>query len=117
MKVIKTMSRVYVHDMNGAVMFYETLCGEKCNLRFRYDEMKLELAGVGPLLIIAGTDEALAPFRGTSFTMRVDSIEEVKSYLLGNGAVIERDVRKVPTGWNMTARHADGTTVEYVEFA
>ncbi|HNX59190.1 MAG TPA: VOC family protein [Spirochaetota bacterium] len=117
MKVIKTMGRVYVNDMNSAVVFYETLCGEKCGVRFTYDEMGLELAGVGNLLLIAGTDEALAPFRGTSFTMRVDSLEEVKEYLLANGAVIERDVRKVPTGFNMTARHADGTTVEYVEFA
>lgn len=117
MKVIKTMGRVYVNDMNRAVTFYEALCGEKCGIRFKYDEMGLELAGVGNLLLIAGTDTSLAPFRGTSFTMRVDSIEEVKSYLLSSGATMVRDVRKVPTGYNMTIRHADGTTVEYVEFA
>jgi predicted enzyme related to lactoylglutathione lyase len=116
-KVIKTLARVYVNDMEAAIPFYETLCGEKCGLRFKYSEMNLELAGIGSLLVIAGTDDALEPFRSTLFTMRVDSIREIKDYLVSHGGVIERDIAKVPTGFNMTARHADGTKVEYVEFA
>ena len=117
MKIHSVLSRVYVRDMEAAIAFYEEFLAEKCGGRFAYAEKHLEIARIGPLLIVAGTDEALAPFRGTSVTMRVDSIHEAKGFVLANGGqVITADVTRVPTGLNMTARHADGLLVEYVQF-
>jgi hypothetical protein len=117
MKVLKILSRLYVNDLDASIAFYEALTGEKCAVRFAYKEKGLELAQIGSLLLIAGNDQALEPFRATNLTIRVDSLSEFKEFLLKNGANIIRDVAKVPTGFNMIAKHKDGTTAEYVEFA
>ena len=117
MNALKILSRVYVSDLDASSAFYEALTGATCESRFAYKEKALELAQIGNLLLIAGSEQALAPFRATSFTILVDSISEYKEFLLNSGAVIIRDVTKVPTGFNMTAKHNDGTIAEYVEFA
>ncbi|HBF38091.1 MAG TPA: glyoxalase [Firmicutes bacterium] len=115
MNVKQVLSRIYVHDIDEAVSFYEKLLVLPCSLRFDYKQVNLVLAQVGNLLILAGSDEALKPFIDTKATFLVDSIHEYKDFLLKNGATIVRDLREVPTGINMTVRHLDGTIVEYVE--
>lgn len=115
MKIIQMLNRFYVNDMDAAVAFYEKLFNQKCTVRFRYDEVHLELAQITDVLILAGSEEALRPFIETKATFVVDSIAEFKDYLLSNGAFIVRDLKQVPTGMNMTLKHADGTVVEYVE--
>ena len=115
MKVNKILSRFYVPEMTDAVEFYEKVLNEKCSLRFKYTEMNLELAQVGSILLLCGSDEALQPFKDTKATFLVDSILEYRDFLLSNGAVVIRDLKEVPTGINMTLKHLDGTIVEYVE--
>jgi len=115
LKVKKILSRFYVKDISQAIEFYEKLFEKKCTQRFRYEEVNLELATVGDVLIICGSDEALKPFRDTQATFLVDSIEQYKNILLKNNATIIRDLKEVPTGINMTIRHSDGNIVEYVE--
>jgi hypothetical protein len=115
MKVKKIMTRIYVNKIEEAIDFYEKLLGEKCSMRFEYKEVGLEIASVNSFLIIAGTDKSLAPFKNTSATMLVDSVSEYKEFLLGNQAVIINDIQQVPTGLNMTVKHKDGITIEYVE--
>ena len=115
MKVIQILSRVYINNIDTAIRFYEELLQEKCSSRFDYLQMKLEIARVGDILLIGGSDEALKPFINTTATFLVDSIEEFKEFLLKNDATIIRDIRQVPTGLNMTLRHKDGTIIEYVE--
>lgn len=115
MKVIHVLNRFYVNNIEEAIKFYEKILNIKSSSRFKYVEMGLELASVGNILVIAGTDEALKPFRETSATFLVDSISEFKDYFLMHGVEIIRDIKKVPTGFNMTVKHPDGTIVEYVE--
>lgn len=115
-KVLQVLNRFYVQDIDSAVSFYENLLGTKCSLRFEYKEAELELAQVGNILILAGSEKALEPFKDTKATFVVNSIENIKKYLLENGATIIRDIKQVPTGKNLTARNADGTIIEYVEF-
>ncbi|MGX8126189.1 VOC family protein [Clostridioides difficile] len=76
----------------------------------------MELAQVGNVLLLSGSDDALKPFIETKSTFIVDSVDEWRSYLLKNGAVVVRDKKKVPTGYNMTVKHPDGTIVEYVQY-
>ncbi len=116
MKVIKTFTRLYVEDINSALAFYEQLLNTKPSLRFTYPAVHLELAGIGDFLLLAGSEEALAPFRETKATCVVDSILEFRTHLLNQGSEIIRDIREVPTGKNMTIRHPDGTMIEYVEY-
>lgn len=115
MTVKQILSRIYVNDMDAAISFYEGLLGEKCQNRFKYPQASLEIARINNILIIAGTDEALKPFKDTNATFSVDSLEEFKTFLLNNGAEIIRDIQQVPTGWNMTVKHKDGLQVEYVQ--
>jgi len=98
-----------------AVEFYEKVLNDKCSLRFKHPQADLELVQVGNILIISGSDESLKSIRDTQATFLVDSIIEFKDFLLNNGATVIRDLKKVPTGMNMTVKHLDGTIVEYVE--
>lgn len=117
MKVFKSLARVYVHEMEAAIKFYETIVGSPLTGRFKMEEFNIEVANIGDMLIIAGPEESLKIFRGTHATFLVDSLAEFRPYLLEQGSEIIRDVRKVPTGFNMTVRHPDGAVIEYVEFS
>lgn len=116
MRVLKIFSRVYVGDIDLAISFYEKLLNEKCVQRFKYAEMDLELANIGQLIIIAGSDSALQQFRETSATFIVDSVTDVKNFILNENGTVVRDIRTVPTGYNLTMRNADGSVIEYVQF-
>lgn len=115
MVIRQALTRIYVQDIDSVIEFYEGLFHNKCSLRFNYKEVSLELAQVGNILILCGSEKALEPFRDTKATFLVDSVAEFRNYLLKHGAKIIRDLRKVPTGVNMTVKHADGTIFEYVE--
>ncbi|WP_339192905.1 VOC family protein [Aeribacillus sp. FSL K6-8210] len=115
MRILKKMVRIYVHDLSAAIDYYQKLTGEPLNRRFAMPEVGLELASIGDILLISGKEEDLAPFRQTSTTFLVDSLDEFKTFLENSGAVILKEPAQVPTGRNMTVQHPDGTIVEYVE--
>jgi len=115
MKILGTLTRIYTTTFDETLRFYEDLTGTKAGLRFALPAAGLELAQVQDILIIAGSDSALRPFRSTNATFLVDSLEEYHRFLAAQGAEIIRPPQKVPTGMNMTVRHPDGSVVEYVE--
>lgn len=115
MKVKQILNRIYVNEMDQTVAFYENLLDEKCSMRFEHKQFHLELAQVGCILIICGTDKVLESFKNTKATFIVDSIIEFKNFLLENDATIRKDVKETPTGLNMIVKHFDGMIVEYVE--
>lgn len=115
MKVLKILPRFYINDLNSALEFYEKLLDASAAMRFEIPPIGLELAQIGDILLIAGSDEALKPFRSTQATFLVDSLDEFRAYLKEKGAEIIRGPDKVPTGRNMTVKHSDGSVIEYVE--
>ena len=115
MKILETYVRVYVDDMDSALNFYESLWGETSTLRFKHSRAELELGVVGNMLILAGSDPDLEPFRHTQATFKVDTIHEFYDYLLKSGCKVIRGLTRVPTGTNLTVQHPDGTILEYVE--
>lgn len=115
MNIKRILTRIYINDINLAIDFYERLTNEKCANRFEYKPAGLEIARINNLLIIAGSDEALQPFKDITATVLVDSITEYKDFLIKNGATILQDIQQVPTGFNMTIKHKDGVIIEYVE--
>lgn len=46
MKVLKTLSRVYINDLNPSIEFYEELLGTAAPMRFEIPQISLELAQV-----------------------------------------------------------------------
>jgi hypothetical protein len=118
MKVLQTLVRIYLSPeaLDPTLAFYEGLFREKCRLRFVYSAAHLELAQVGNVLLLAGTEEALEPFRSTANTFVVDDLAGFREFLVRSGATILSDAKDVPTGRNMRVQHPDGLVVEYVQF-
>ena len=117
MKIHKILMRIFVdsRDLENSIHFYEKLFGEKCELKFKYPEKELELAMVGSILLISGSEERLKPFTETKITFLVDSIEEFLEFLTTHDATILEYPKSVPTGKNMRVKHPDGLIAEYVE--
>lgn len=101
--------------LESVTAFYERLLGTKRDMWFTYPAKQLALAAVGGLILIEGTEETLEPFRSTTGTLLVDSAEAYLARLSAAGAEILDPLHLVPTGAGFTARHADGTVIEYVE--
>jgi len=115
MKILKILNRVYIADLDSALSFYENLLGTKVEMRFALPQANLELANVGDILLIAGSEESLKQFKDTKGTFLVDSLEDFKDFLQKSGGKILIGPNNVPTGKNMTAKHPDGTVFEYVQ--
>ncbi|UFQ15530.1 MULTISPECIES: hypothetical protein [Streptomyces] len=109
--------RVYTGPgtLDALAASYERLLGTERDMWFTYPEQNLALAAVGAFLLIEGTEETLAPFRATHGTLLVDSARAYLERLAAEGAEITEPLIKVPTGSGFTARHRDGTVIEYVE--
>ncbi len=116
MTVLATLARVYVDvdDLDVALPTFVELTGEQPRLRFTYRD--LDLASIGGYLLLAGSEEALAPYRGTHATTIVESIDQVLHITEQHGGEILDGPNEVPTGHNLTVRHPGGATIEYVQF-
>ncbi|MFF3642245.1 VOC family protein [Streptomyces sp. NPDC002564] len=109
--------RVYTGPgtLDAVAASYERLLGTERDMWFAYPEKHLALAVVGAFLLIEGTPETLEPFRATHGTLLVDSAQAYLDRLVAEGAEITDPLIEVPTGSGFTARHRDGTVIEYVE--
>jgi predicted enzyme related to lactoylglutathione lyase len=117
MDILRVVTRIYLapEQLEMAIAFYERLSGQTCRVRFVYAEEDLELASVGSFLLIAGREAILTSFKAISMTIVVRSIMACQDLLVSEGATMIDGPKQVPTGWNMHARHPDGTLVEYVQ--
>nr|WP_237535750.1 VOC family protein [Streptomyces sp. SID3343] len=111
------MIRVFVEPggIETAAAFYEDLSGVERDMWFTYEEVGLVLAAVGSFLLIEGDEDALRPFRATTGTLLVAEVAPYLDRLTAAGAEIVGPLRRVPTGAGFTARHPDGSVIEYVE--
>ena len=115
MRILQTYIRIYASDMDRSLTFYENLLGEDATFRFKYEAVGLELASVGDILILAGPDQALEPFRQTKATFKVDNIQDFYDHLITSDCRVIRELTRVPTGTNLTVQHPDGEIFEYVQ--
>ncbi|GAA2388390.1 VOC family protein [Nonomuraea africana] len=114
MTVLTTYARVYVDDLDTALPTFAALTDSRPGLRFAYRDV--ELASIGGYLLVAGSPEALAPFRNVQATTIVDSLDEVFAVVEQEGGETLDGPNEVPTGRNLTIRHPGGAVIEYVEF-
>tara|TARA_R110002020_G_scaffold151545_3_gene328591 strand:- start:7504 stop:7872 length:369 start_codon:yes stop_codon:yes gene_type:complete len=92
----------------------QRLHGREPHLRFRLGEW--DLASIGDMFIVAGSDESLAPIRDSYEPVIVSDLDSMQKELLAAEAVITQPIVAVPTGRMLFARHADGLHVEYIEW-
>jgi predicted enzyme related to lactoylglutathione lyase len=114
MPILATYARVYVDDLDTALPSLVALTGVQPQWRGGFAD--LELAGVGRFLLIAGTDQALAPYRETQATAVVSDLAALQETLAAYGAQIIDGPLHAPNGPGLTARHADGSVVEYIQW-
>jgi predicted enzyme related to lactoylglutathione lyase len=116
----RTTPRPYIRafvppgGLDDAIAYYERLQGVEVDLRTPYPEKGLSIATVGAFLLVEGAAEVLEPFRATHGTLLVADLGEYEDRLVAQGAEILEPRIDVPTGAGLTARHPDGTIVEYV---
>lgn len=121
MRVYRTYARVYGRDMDALLDRLAAATGELVSGRFALagagaEGTGVEVATVGRVLVVAGQDEALEPYRSTSATLIVDDLDAFAARLADLGARIVRGPQTVPTGRNLTAEPTAGVRVEYVEW-
>ncbi|MCL4494411.1 MAG: VOC family protein [Firmicutes bacterium] len=83
-------------------------------LDLNYEAVGLELASVGDILIMAGSDPALDPLRQTNAVFKVDNTEFC-GHLMTSSCRVIRERTRVPTGANLTVQHPDDKVSEYVQ--
>ena len=88
--ILKTYSRLFSHDCDVTLETLERLHGRKAHLRFKFGDW--DLAGIGDMFVVAGTEESLAPIRDSHGPVIVQDIEAFQAELLASGATIS--VRK-----------------------
>lgn len=106
---------MFAAEIDAGIATYSALTGEGVKARFDIPERGLALAMVGSLVVIAGTESALAPLRSVRATFTVDSIEEYETHLRSSGATILQAPAVTPAGKNMVASLAGGIVFEFVE--
>ena len=102
-------------NLDSAIARYEALTGERVEARFVMPERGLTIARLGPVTIIAGTEQALALLREVQATFTVDSLAEFEAHLRASGATILQPPSPTPAGENMVAKDVDGAVFEFVE--
>jgi hypothetical protein len=114
-EVLATLARLYVGDLDRSLPLLRELTGGPPALRFTL-RPGVEIAVLGRFLVIAGSADELEPLRRTQATVVVSSLAGVRGLLEAHGASLLRGPAEVPTGVALTARHTDGSVVEYVEW-
>ena len=107
------LAQVWVPDVEAALPLYQRLAGSDEIRRIRSDE--LDLARVGPFLLLTGSTEATAPYRDRVATLLVDDMDETRAALLDAGASLVEGPGDGLAGIHMIARHPDGAVFEYLQ--
>lgn len=118
MKMVKCFHRIYLRKtvLEESVRFYMTLQGvDRPHHQFHYEEFRLDIVGIGSVLLIAGARADTERFVATKLTWLVDDLDAVRAYFIQTGVKIIDDIKVVPSGHNLRAMSPDGTTAEYVQ--
>lgn len=115
MKILGVTVPILTTDFESAVTIYMDLTGEPVQSKFEVPSKGISVAKIGSLLIVGGSEDALAPLRQIRATFSVDSLNDYEAHLRASGATFLQPPATTPTGRNMIAAGADGTVFEYVE--
>ena len=115
MTALATFARMYVHDLDAAIAALAASGVTGVRLRFGH-AAGLQLALVGDVLVLAGSDNQLEPFRATDVTVIVDDLDAALADAAQGGATATRGPAEQATGRNVTVGFPAGPVVEFVEW-
>ncbi|GAB2512830.1 VOC family protein [Nocardia heshunensis] len=109
-----TPVRVGIENFERSVAYYADVFGEPCRLHFRYETGGLDIATVGRVVVVGGSERDLAAAPRQDLVAMVDSLERWRAGLPA-GTTVVQEPADIPTGRNILVRNPDGTLFEYVE--
>ncbi|KAJ5172069.1 hypothetical protein N7492_004662 [Penicillium capsulatum] len=116
--ILEVYTRIFVSfaKLSETLNFYKNILNGEETLHFAYPEKNLEIAAISSpklsVLILAGDEESLEPFRATQLTIKVASLDQYIHTLIMSGSEQLEPVQKTPTGEKTRFRHPDGSIVE-----
>ena len=126
MKILRTTSPVVTvtsEILEATVEFYEKLLGERAKVRFKNPTGALDLVLIASMLIIGGSEGAIATRKGLMATFTVNSLAAWREALVEMGATVVEPPKAGPMsptgpiGNFMFVRHPDGSLFEYFQSA
>lgn len=107
--ISKVLARVFVPDLDAAIPLYEELAQARAE---RFGFRDVELARVGPFLLLAGDTAA---YRDRTATIQVASLAPILAALKSAGGQVIEGPARAPNGARLIAKHPDGSVFEYIE--
>jgi predicted enzyme related to lactoylglutathione lyase len=104
------VANVEVDDLEAALPLYQSLAEDEAVKRFSYQD--LELALIGPFLLISG---AIKKHVSQVATVVVESLDPVLKALDAAGAEILEGPDQTSNGTRFVIRHPDGVVFEYMQ--
>jgi predicted enzyme related to lactoylglutathione lyase len=104
------LARVVVKDLEAAIALYRSISGVDQVQRFGF--AGVQLASVGPFLLLAGPD--VARFADRVATLLVNDMELVVDAITRVGGELLEGPAPGPNGDRLIARHPDGAVFEYI---
>jgi len=117
MRLLHNAFRLYIDpsQLEKTIAFYEELQDKPCERRISFADRGIKVAVVGAFILLAGSEEVLAPLRETRALIVVDSLDETIAWLKKKDAVLLHEPHDAAGGRNVTARNPDGLVAEYFE--
>jgi len=114
--ILKTYTRVITNCLDDSLTPLKTLVGRDPDLRIPLPDIGVELVAIGDFFIIAGSTDAIAPFRNVLGPVIVDDLEETQALLEQSGAEIIAPISNISTGRLLFSRNPDGVVIEWLEW-
>jgi predicted enzyme related to lactoylglutathione lyase len=115
MKLLGTSVPIFTSDIEAAIERYEALTRESVSQRFELPERGIQIAILGSLTIIAGSEREIGALRDVRATFIVNSLAEYDAHLRSTGATILQGPSRTPAGTNLIVRDVEGVVFEFVE--
>ncbi len=109
---ITVLARIFVEDIDAALPLYRALAGSPSAPPQRFAFKDVELARVGPFLLLSGNT---APYRNRVATLLVRDLDAVATTITHAGGDLLDGPAPGPNGRRLIAAHPDGSVFEYIE--
>lgn len=111
MDTLAVIPRVYVSTLQPHLEFYKILLKQEAPHEFRINQT--HVARFSNLLLIADENNLIT--NQVAATIVINSVQDVKEFILQKDGDILVEPSLVPTGLKMIVRHPDGNIFEYIE--
>lgn len=115
MTTLATFARVCTTDLDATLAALAASGISEVRLRFGHAS-GLQLVLVADVLVLAGAEQVIEPFRATALTIIVDDLDAALDAAGASNARVVRAPAQQSVGRNVTVAFPEGPLLEYVEW-